>query len=187
MSVTHEIHALFRRVGAFDQLSDDEVDAFALFLRERRLAPGELLFQQGEPGASLFLLLDGEAAVFLRAPNHDQLRVGKLRPGDVIGEQSCLDPGLRSVTVTAATDALVLELTRAELDRMARELPRVASVLLGVIIQELTERLRGVNRRIDMELGVDVAPRAPAPSTPPPPPTRSSTWQRLTERFRGAL
>jgi CRP/FNR family cyclic AMP-dependent transcriptional regulator len=182
MFPTPEVHSLFRRATMFDLLSDDEVDAFALFLRERRLAPGALLFQQGEPGGSLFVLLDGEVAVFLRAPNGEHLRVGQLHPGDVIGEQSCLDPAPRSATVTAVTAALALELTRDELDRMARELPRVASLLLGVIIQELTDRLRAVDRRIDAELGVGAPPRA----TPPPPSTRPSTWQRLAERFRGA-
>lgn len=182
MLPTLEVRSLFRRASVFDLLSDDEVDAFTCFLRERRLEPGALLFQQGEPGGSLFVLLDGEVAVFLRAPNGDHLRVGQLHPGDVIGEQSCLDPAPRSATVTATTAALALELTRDELDRMARELPRVASVLLGVIIQETTDRLRAVDRRIDAELGVDRSLRA----TPPPPATRLSAWHRLAERFRGA-
>ena len=183
MLPTNEIHTLFRRTSVFDGLSDAEVDAFAGFLLERRVPEGEHLFHEGDPGDSLFVLLAGDVAVDVRGTHGDPLRVGRLGPGDVIGEQACIDPAPRSATVIATSNVLVVELTRTSLDRMSRELPRVASLLLGVIIQELTERLRGVDRRIDAELGV----KAPPPTIPPPVlPVAASAWQRLAARFRGA-
>ena len=188
MLPTIETHTLFRRAGVFDTLTDEEVDSFARGLGERRLAAGEALFREGDPGASLFVLLYGDVAVEVRGAGGERIVVGRLVAGDVIGEQACLDPAPRSATVTATSTSVAAELTRAELDRMSRELPRVASLLLGMVIQGLTERLRSVDRRIESELeslgrgGVT----ARRPSAPPPPPPADSMWQRLAHRFRGA-
>ena len=125
----------------------------------------------------------------IRGPRGEPLRVGRLGHGDVIGEQACLDPSRRSATVTATSDTLALELTRAELDRMSRELPRVASLLLGVIIHELTDRLHAVDRRVDAELRLDVSPPASLPQRFQPVtiiPPQTTAWQRLASRLRGA-
>ena len=189
MLPTLETHTLFRRAGVFDTLTDGEVDAFTRFLVERRLAAGETLFREGDPGASLFVLLYGDVAVEVHGAGSERVMIGRLVAGDVVGEQACLDPAPRSATITATTTTVAVELTRAELDRMSRELPRVASLLLGMIIQGLTERLRSVDRRIESELnqlgrgdGPPRRPSVPPPSSPPP----SSMWQRLADRFRGA-
>lgn len=177
-----QIHSLFRRASAFDALDDDEVDAFTLFLRERRVEPGALLFREGDPGGSLFVLLEGEAAVYVRGPGGEHLKVAQLTPGDVLGERSCIDPSPRSATVTATSELHLLELSRAELDRMIRELPSVASRLLGVIVQGLAHRLRSVERRIDHELGAD----ADQVSSRPPPEEHVPMWKRFAQRFGGA-
>ncbi|TAK25900.1 MAG: cyclic nucleotide-binding domain-containing protein [Myxococcaceae bacterium] len=184
-----EIRTFFRRASVFDALTDGEVDASCRFLRQRRFALGEALFREDDAGDSLFILLDGEVVVDIRGPRGEALRVGRLGPGDVLGEQACLDPARRSATVTAASDALALELTRAELDRMSRELPRVASLLLGVILHELTDRLHAVDRRVDAELRLEVpAPAASPPRLPPLTifPPQTTAWQRLASRLRGA-
>ena len=189
MLPTLETHTLFRRAGLFDTLTDEEVDSFTRFLVERRLAAGETLFREGDLGASLFVLLHGDVAVEVPGAGGERVVVGRLVAGDVLGEQACLDPAPRSATITAITPSVAVELTRAELDRMSRELPRVASLLLRMIIQGLTERLRSVDRRIESELqsrgrGDDPARRSSVPPQSPPP--NEPLWQRLTHRFRGA-
>ncbi|MBK6530446.1 MAG: cyclic nucleotide-binding domain-containing protein [Deltaproteobacteria bacterium] len=105
---------------------------------------------------------------------------------DVIGEQACLDPAPRSATVTATSTSVAAELTRAELDRMSRELPRVASLLLGMVIQGLTERLRSVDRRIESELeslgrGGVTARRPSARRRPRLPTPCGSAWPSASE------
>lgn len=206
-------HALLRAAHVFDEMTEEELDAFTVFVRERRLLEGEAIFREGDEGRSLFVMLQGEVAVALRGPRGESLRVARLVAGDVIGEQCCLEPGPRSATLVATSRVLCLELTREALDRMMYARPRIASRLLGAILQDLSERLRAVDHRIAEVVDGDVAPRAapaspvsprpspvpprPSPVPPRPSPARPSqppaftppppsAWERLRARFGGA-
>jgi hypothetical protein len=68
----------------------------------RRVAAGEVLTQQGEPGGELFLLLDGVLRVDV-----DGEPVAELGPGAVLGERALLEGGKRTSTVTAVTPSRV--------------------------------------------------------------------------------
>ncbi len=79
---------------------------------------GAVLCRQGEPGAELYLLLDGVVSVDV-----DGTAVAELGPGAVIGERALLEAGERTATVTATTavKAVVVPASRLDLDAL-REL-----------------------------------------------------------------
>lgn len=68
----------------------------------RRLAAGERLVTQGEPGTEVYLILDGMFAVEV-----DGRTVAELGPGAVVGERAALEGGVRTATLTATTPARV--------------------------------------------------------------------------------
>lgn len=68
----------------------------------RRLAAGDILVRQGEPGEELFLLLDG----VLEAVVGDEA-VAELGPGVVVGERAALEGGRRTATLRALTPVTV--------------------------------------------------------------------------------
>ncbi|CAN5522512.1 hypothetical protein BH10ACT10_BH10ACT10_14900 [soil metagenome] len=68
----------------------------------RRIAAGETLTRQGEPGRELFLVLDGVVAVDV-----DGQTLGEVGPGAVLGERALLEGGLRTSTLTAVTPVRV--------------------------------------------------------------------------------
>ena len=64
----------------------------------KRLAAGDLLTEQGQPGAELYLVLDGVLEVEV-----DGRRLAEIGPGCVIGERALLEDGRRTATVRALT------------------------------------------------------------------------------------
>lgn len=68
----------------------------------RKLAEGEQLVHQGQPGHELFLLLDGVLTVEV-----DDKPVAEVGPGAVLGERAMLEGGIRTSTLTARTPAKV--------------------------------------------------------------------------------
>ncbi|MDM7856355.1 cyclic nucleotide-binding domain-containing protein [Cellulomonas alba] len=84
----------------------------------RRLAEGDTLTRQGEPGDALFLVLDGVLRVDV-----DGRAVAEVGPGAVLGERALLEGGTRSSTLVATTPVRVAEAAAdaIDLDRL-REL-----------------------------------------------------------------
>jgi hypothetical protein len=70
----------------------------------RRLEAGAVLAEQGTPGDSLYLLLDGVLSVTV-----DGEPLTELGPGAVLGERAVLEGGSRTATLTAVTRVRVAQ------------------------------------------------------------------------------
>jgi hypothetical protein len=64
----------------------------------KRLAPGDILVRQGDPGDELFLLFDGVLEV-----ERDGEPIVQVGPGAILGEMALLQGGRRTATLRAAT------------------------------------------------------------------------------------
>ena len=82
--------------------------------RIRRLAAGEVLVRQGEPGADIYLLLDGVLRV-----ERDGERLAEYGPGAMLGERAHLEDGTRTSTLVAVSACRVAAVDAAQLDRSA--------------------------------------------------------------------
>jgi hypothetical protein len=78
------------------------------------VAPGETLVDQGDPGESLFLLLDGVLDVEV-----DGEKLAEVGPGAVLGERAVLEGGRRTATLRAVTPVKVARATADQLDGAA--------------------------------------------------------------------
>jgi hypothetical protein len=84
--------------------------------RVRSIDAGEVLARQGDPGDSLFLVLDGILDVQVGGDS-----LGDLGPGAVVGERAVLENSSRSATLIARTALRVAEAPADALDRTALE------------------------------------------------------------------
>lgn len=80
----------------------------------RRLAEGELLTEQGQPGDELFLVLDGILGVQV-----DGESVAEVGPGTILGERAVLEGGARTSTLTALTPVRVAVASADQIDAAA--------------------------------------------------------------------
>lgn len=122
-------------------------DVLALLIddaAERRLAPGEVLFEEGAAGDTMYLIEDGELVVLRRRDSADCL-LNRLGVGDCVGEMSFIDLGPRSASVVAATEARVLELTHGTLLGLyERDLEQFALIQMNMA-REMSRRLRAAD------------------------------------------
>lgn len=97
-------------------------------LVERPVAPGETIVRQGEPGDSYFVILTGEAEVWVADPSGGApTLVNRLSDGDSFGEEALLAECQRTATVVMATPGQLLVLSKADFDALLRP-PMVAEV-----------------------------------------------------------
>lgn len=82
----------------------------------RKVAEGEALVTQGDPGGELFLLLDGVLNV--EVDGEDVAEVG---PGSILGERAVLEGGTRTSTLRAMTPVKAAVATADEIEPAALE------------------------------------------------------------------
>jgi CRP-like cAMP-binding protein len=82
------------------------------------------LIQEQTPSDSCYILLSGEAGVYVGKD-----RVALVGPGEVIGESSLLHGKLRNATVTTTGRAEVLHVARDALERLLNEIPALREAM----------------------------------------------------------
>jgi ferredoxin-NADP reductase/CRP-like cAMP-binding protein/cytochrome P450 len=85
--------------------------------RRRALAAGEVLFRQGEEADALYVVSAGRLAVW-REDDDGRTLLRYVERGGCVGELALVRKERRSATVTAEEPAEVLEVPRAEFDRL---------------------------------------------------------------------
>ena len=72
-------------------------------------AVGERIIRQGDSGARMFFITDGEVVVSVNERGKNQIQLRTLQSGDYFGEMSLMTGELRSDTVTATAETWVFE------------------------------------------------------------------------------
>jgi NADH dehydrogenase len=83
---------------------------------------GETVFDEGDTGDSLFMILDGQVEVLKRF-GEEQRAVGLLGPGEYFGEMALLGREARSATARALTPLDLLVLPASDFSALAASLP----------------------------------------------------------------
>lgn len=111
---------------------------------ERRYPAGRALFNEGDPGQGLYVLLKGAVSLERTLPRGETLHVAVLAAGETLGELALLDGGVRSVTATALEPCVALTLSReAFLHAAGQSFDLCVAVMqgLGTRVREATNRL----------------------------------------------
>jgi cAMP-dependent protein kinase regulator len=117
------------RASLFSRLGEREFLSVLEALELRDFQPGETIIEEGQPGSSLFAIVEGSVEV-VRSPRSGRQRtVAFLGEGDFFGEMSLLSAVPRLASVRAFERTAVLELTRERLERIIQRHPSVGEVL----------------------------------------------------------
>src|SRR5438128_846531 len=104
--------ALLRTIPMFEGLTPADVDALASTLIVRTYKAGELIFSQGESGATMYIIADGHVNIHLPGEASQRVSLKDLARGEYFGELALFDDKPRSASALATTHATLLELTR---------------------------------------------------------------------------
>ena len=91
---------------------------------EQSLAPGEVLWQEGDPGDHVVFLVDGTLEVTHEPPEGEVVVLRTMYPGAVVGEMAALDGQSRSATVRARAACRILKIPSSKFRDFLRHAPR---------------------------------------------------------------
>lgn len=124
----------------FKDLTFQQTMRMLKVVEERRYRAGEVVIKEGEVGADLFLLVKGFLSV-----TKDGVELNTLSKGKHFGELALISDQVRSATVTAVEDALVLRVERDAFLHLLREDSVVAAKLLWRFLQETAGRIKDLS------------------------------------------
>ncbi len=168
MTITLPVDAL-RGCSLFAGMSPASLESIARVMKTRRFRRGEVLFHEGDPGDSLFIVASGSVKVVVPSDEGEEAILVTLGAGDSLGELSLLDGAPRSASAIAVEPVDALTLPRqtflslvatdapmrdALLAQLARELRRLTSHVADLHFLDLTGRLAARLVRLAQEDGV---------------------------------
>jgi ATP/ADP translocase/HEAT repeat protein len=144
MYTTVEKILYLQGVPLFSGVTGNELMPLAMRAQVLRLGPGDVVFREGDPGDSLFVVFHGQIA--LRTGGRELAVLGE---GDVVGEMAILDEAPRMVTATAVGEADVLRVSAEDFRSALQDTAEFANGVISVLAKRLrdlmdpTDRLTG--------------------------------------------
>jgi signal transduction histidine kinase len=130
---------LLRQSRLFAGLSEEELDRLYRMSKIESIPAGTMLIQEGAPGYTMYVVLDGEFEV-TKHSGKDEIVLNRLSKGDIVGEMALLDQSPRTATVRALLDSKVMAIHQeAFLELIRTNLPT-----LLVILRTVTARIRTI-------------------------------------------
>ncbi len=132
---------------AFRDFTPEELTALLAVMRRWRLRKGTLLFAEGSPGGSCFVVVSGVVEVSIAVNGKHQL-LARLHPGSVFGQVSLIDGEPRSASCTIGRDAVLVELEGPACEQFLERRSPLALKLLALLNEGIISALRGADRRL---------------------------------------
>jgi CRP-like cAMP-binding protein len=137
------IPELLLRQPVFAGVGPHLLAAAAPLFQLRSVLVGGTLWYEGEPAEALAIVVDGALAVRVGVRE-----VGRIGPGELVGEASAFFGAPRVATVTVSAPTRVLVLPRAALEPLRESHPQVYDPLLQRALEAMARRVRDADRRI---------------------------------------
>src|SRR5688572_909570 len=104
----------------FDNLLPEELEMLGELCFLRRYKSQEMVFEKGDVGDSLFIIVDGDVEVCMRDNTGSIKVLAVLNAPDFFGEMSLIDKEYRSASVRARTDCNLLQLSNENLHSFSK-------------------------------------------------------------------
>ncbi|MCK5804738.1 MAG: mechanosensitive ion channel family protein [Lentisphaeria bacterium] len=127
---------LLSRIGWFKALTAGEIHTLAEALLPREFPQGATLLVEGERSNSMFVVVEGLLEMSASSSQSgDEVKVGKLVPGDFYGEMGLLTDEASPACVKAATSVIAYEITKEDLLPVLEARPEAMAAISCIVAQ----------------------------------------------------
>lgn len=140
---------LLSRVPLFEGLSQAQLKNLAGVCETERVPRGKYVFREGEPGASMYVVVEGKVRISRQLPGMGEEALAILQPGEAFGEMAVVEEGMRSADALAHEgEAVLLRIGRDPLDQLLFTDKELAYAVLWALVRTLSARLRETNEKM---------------------------------------
>lgn len=135
---------LLKKIEIFEQLTVNELAAVASVTEEVSFPEGRMVIQEGDPGDTLYLIIEGRVAVSKKQDGGGEIELDRMDAGDYFGEMALFEDIPRTATIRTLHPCRMLTLHKQEFKEMVREYPQIALDICKV----LSSRIRKLHSKM---------------------------------------
>lgn len=124
-----------RRVELFEQMTDEELSALAERLKYAQFAKGNIISRQGAIAHWLYIIINGEAEVYLETADGERRSVNLLSKGSFFGEMGMMTGAPRTASVIARTDVECYRLDKEAFAGIMQARPGLAEEMTHILLE----------------------------------------------------
>lgn len=129
-----------KKVELFSQMSDQELNALAERLKYYPFAKGNIITKQGDARSHwLYIIISGEAEVYLSLENGERRVVTTLGHGNFFGEMGLMTGAPRSASVIAKSDVECYRLDKEVFEEVMQARPAIADEISHILVTRRAE------------------------------------------------
>ena len=147
LSDRENILNILARSAVFRDLPKDTLDAATSVVRTLVVPPHTIIFREGDPGDSLYIISKGKVRIFRKDSSGMEIDLATLGPGNTFGEMALLSGETRSAGVEVLEEAHLVALAKDDFDRILRDFPGTAKIFF----REMRRRLLTDEKRLEVE------------------------------------
>lgn len=131
-------------------LIDDKnaVATLSQYFEQVTISSGDVLFEQGESGDSMYLILAGSISIVINLPDGQTLTVRTMRAGSILGEMAVFTGSPRSASAHARHNCVLYRLSVDNYKNLVTDHPMEAGLFSSYIVRLMAERLGRANKAI---------------------------------------
>jgi len=131
-----EIVAVLRGIPLFAKLDSSKLKLLAFSSTYLTMDAGEVLFFEGDPADSVYLIDEGEANIFT-GRGAKEVKVAQIGRHGLVGEMAIFRDSPRSATIRAAGRLKVLKIDGDVFRAVVSENPEAALTVMGILSDKL--------------------------------------------------
>jgi CRP/FNR family cyclic AMP-dependent transcriptional regulator len=143
-----QLQALWSADKQMQQMPEQTVARLKKYMHFAQVPARQEFIHQDEHGNFLVVLLKGQVAVERTQTWGERLRLSEAMPGEMLGEMSLLDQGLRFSACITQTQCDMAVLTTDAMNDMVAEDAYLVACLMTVLARKMSLRLRVVGARL---------------------------------------
>lgn len=138
--VLPQVYETMENVSLFEGFNEEQERLLASILSYKEFAGGDFIYQQNDAPYALYFVLDGMAEVY-----QDEILVGQVTKGEILGEISAMTGNNHSVTARATEKVKTAFLTLSALESIMRKRPDMGALLYKNLALGLGQKLMRSN------------------------------------------
>lgn len=133
------------KMSFFSYLNEDELKAVSEVIEEVDYPGGNVVFEEGSDGHTLYIIKSGEIKVSKKDPAGNEQVLTLLKEGDIFGEMSFLDGRPHSATIAAEQSSRLLQIEKNDFDEFVDKNPKAAYKIMKNIAFQVDSIVRKMN------------------------------------------